>query len=81
MDLLRFYLKTMELFEASHFVLRVALDILKPEIAGLVSSFTDHAKRLSDLLEKENFASIQEIKDEQIEELSMSSAPSKPFYY
>ncbi|GAB1313470.1 hypothetical protein MFIFM68171_03680 [Madurella fahalii] len=68
-DLLQFYLKTVVLFEGSHFALAVALDILKPEVADIVSSFKADADLLSKLLEAESFASIQEIKDEQIETL------------
>lgn len=74
-DLLRFYLKTIVLFQESHFVLHVALDILKPAVADIVSSFNTHADTLSKLLEAENFASIQEIKDEQVETLSMLHVP------
>ncbi len=69
-DLLLFYLKTLTLFEQSRFILRVALDTLKPAIAEIVSSFNTHADLLSKLLETESFASIQEIKDEQVETLS-----------
>ncbi|KAM7183484.1 hypothetical protein V8F20_012603 [Naviculisporaceae sp. PSN 640] len=68
-DLLLFYLKTVVLFEKAQFALHVALDALKPTIAEIVSSFKTHADLLSKLLEAESFASIQEIKDEQVEAL------------
>jgi hypothetical protein len=74
-DLLRFYLKMAVLFKESHFVLHVALDILKPSVVDIVSSFNTHADILSKLLEAENFASIQKIKDEQVETLSMLNVP------
>lgn len=61
-DLLRFYLKTVTLFERSRFVLGVALEFLKPEIAGIVSAFKTHADLLSTLLEAEIFAATQETK-------------------
>jgi hypothetical protein len=69
-DLLQFYLSAVALFEESHFVLGVALETLKPTIADIVSSFKTHMDVLSGLLETESFASIQEIKDEQVEALS-----------
>ncbi|KAK3905582.1 hypothetical protein C8A05DRAFT_41489 [Staphylotrichum tortipilum] len=68
-DLLKFYLSIMALFEDSKYVLRVALELFKPKIADIVSSFKSHVDALSRLLETENFASIQEIKDEQVETL------------
>jgi len=70
-DLLLFYVKTVALFQRSGFVLHVALEALKPAIAEIVTSFNTHADILSKLLESESFASIQEIKDEQVEALSM----------
>ncbi|KAL2195638.1 hypothetical protein P885DRAFT_70258 [Corynascus similis CBS 632.67] len=66
-DLLQFYLTTIALFESSHFAVGVALEILKPQVADIVSSFKSHVAVLSEFLEKENFASIQEIKDEQVD--------------
>lgn len=60
----------MALFEESHFVLGVALDILKPRIADIVSSFRTHVDVLSSLLEAETFAAVQELKDGQVEALS-----------
>ncbi|KAK0736323.1 hypothetical protein B0T21DRAFT_451111 [Apiosordaria backusii] len=68
-DMLLFYLKTVLLFQRSGFILQVALDTLKPAVAEIVSSFNTHADLLSKLLETESFASIQEIKDEQVETL------------
>jgi hypothetical protein len=65
------------LFEKSRFVLGVTLETLKPDIADMVSSFKTHADLLSKLLEAENFASIQGIKDEQIETLSTFNVPSQ----
>ncbi len=64
----------MSLFEGSKYVLRVAMEMFKPKIADIVSSFKSHADNLSRLLETENFASIQEIKDEQVETLSKCPA-------
>ncbi|KAL6855649.1 hypothetical protein J3F83DRAFT_753812 [Trichoderma novae-zelandiae] len=68
-DLLQFYLKTIILFKKSAFVIRLALDWLKSDLSGIISSFTTHADLLSKLLESETFASVQEIKDEQVEAL------------
>ena len=79
-DLLLFYAKTITLFERSRFILRVALDALKPAIGEIVSSFNKHADILSGLLETESFASIQEIKDEQVETLSMSCSRSPTLF-
>jgi hypothetical protein len=72
-DLLQFYLDTVALFEESHFVLRAAFEILKPTITNIVSSFQAHMEVLSCRLEAESFATIQEIKDEQVEALSECS--------
>lgn len=69
-DLLQFYLKTINMFKKSGFVIRLALDWLRSDLAGIISSFTTHADLLSKLLESETFASVQEIKDEQVETLS-----------
>jgi hypothetical protein len=71
-DLLQFYLKTLALFANNHFVLHVALSKFKPELPGIISSFNAHADALSKLLESETFASVQEIKDEQVDTLSKS---------
>ncbi|KAL7813519.1 hypothetical protein V8C44DRAFT_47744 [Trichoderma aethiopicum] len=68
-DLLQFYLKTVIMFKKSGFVIRLALDWLRSDLAGIISSFTTHADLLSKLLESETFASVQEIKDEQVETL------------
>ncbi|PTB75150.1 hypothetical protein M440DRAFT_1358033 [Trichoderma longibrachiatum ATCC 18648] len=68
-DLLQFYLKTINMFKKSGFVIRLALDWLRSDLAGIISSFTTHADLLSKLLESETFASVQEIKDEQVETL------------
>ncbi|PTB63085.1 hypothetical protein BBK36DRAFT_146201 [Trichoderma citrinoviride] len=68
-DLLQFYLKTIIMFKKSAFVIRLALDWLKSDLSGIISSFTTHADLLSKLLEAETFASVQEIKDEQVEAL------------
>jgi len=65
-------LKTVILFEKSKFVLRVALEAFKPAISEAVSSFKAHTDLLSELLRGEVFASVQEIKDEQVETLSKS---------
>ena len=70
----------MTLFKESRFLLHVALDMLKPAIGEIVSSFNNHADILSGLLETESFASIQEIKDEQVETLSMSCSRSLTFF-
>jgi len=75
-DLLKFYLEIMALFEDSKYVLRVAMELFKPKIADIVSSFKTHVDALSRLLETENFASIQEIKDGQVETLSKSTVHS-----
>ena len=68
-DLLQFYLKTVALFEKRKFALGVALEMLRPQVADIISSFKTHAALLSSLLETESFASIQEIKDEQVDTL------------
>ncbi|KAH7175935.1 hypothetical protein EDB81DRAFT_632846 [Dactylonectria macrodidyma] len=68
-DLLQFYLKTVALFAKSQFVLHAALSLLKPELPEVISSFNAHADLLSKLLESETFASVQEIKDEQVNTL------------
>ncbi|TFB01752.1 hypothetical protein CCMA1212_006451 [Trichoderma ghanense] len=68
-DLLQFYLKTIIMFKKSGFVIRLALDWLNSDLSGIISSFTSHADLLSKLLESETFASVQEIKDEQVETL------------
>ena len=60
----------MALFKGLRFVLRVALEALKPTIADTVSSFNTDADVLSRLLEAESFAVTMEIRDEQIETLS-----------
>ena len=41
-DLLKFYLEIMALFEDSKYVLRVAMELFKPKIADIVSSFKTH---------------------------------------
>lgn len=69
-DLLQFYLGTVALFDKSKFALGVALEWLKPQLADIISSFKTHVELLSSLLETESFASIQEIKDEQVDALS-----------
>ena len=69
-DLLTFFLNAVKLFEESHFVLFAALEVLKPTISGIVESFNEHTDLLSELLEAESFASIQEVKDAQIDGLS-----------
>lgn len=69
-DLLQFYLKSVVMFKKSGFVIHVAMDRLKPELSGIISSFNAHADVLSKLLESETFATVQEIKDEQVDTLS-----------
>lgn len=69
-DLLEFYFKTVTLFRASAFVLRIAVEMLKPEMPEIISSFKEHADVLSKLLESETFATVQEIKDELVDALS-----------
>ncbi|KAH0489939.1 hypothetical protein TgHK011_001428 [Trichoderma gracile] len=61
--------KTIIMFKKSGFVIRLALDWLKSDLSEIISSFTTHADLLSKLLESETFASVQEIKDEQVEAL------------
>ncbi|AEO65516.1 uncharacterized protein THITE_2149928 [Thermothielavioides terrestris NRRL 8126] len=68
-DLLRFYLKMVVLFEESRFFLDTALEVLRPAVADITSSFNTHMALLSKLVEAENFASIQEIKDELVDTL------------
>ncbi|KAJ4300371.1 hypothetical protein N0V88_003045 [Collariella sp. IMI 366227] len=75
-DLLQFYLKTLVLFEESRFVLGVALEILKPKIVDIVSSFKSHMDILSPLLETETFAAVQELKDGQLDALICSLFPN-----
>ncbi|KAL7953002.1 hypothetical protein V8C34DRAFT_321780 [Trichoderma compactum] len=68
-DLLQFYLKSVIMFKKSGFIIHVAMDWLKPELPGIISSFNAHADVLSKLLESETFATVQEIKDEQVDTL------------
>jgi hypothetical protein len=58
------------LFEESRFFLDTALEVLRPAVADITSSFNTHMALLSKLVEAENFASIQEIKDELVDTLS-----------
>ncbi|KAK4060254.1 uncharacterized protein Triagg1_10804 [Trichoderma aggressivum f. europaeum] len=69
-DLLQFYHKSVVMFKKSGFIIHVAMDWLKPELSGIISSFNAHADVLSKLLESESFATVQEIKDEQVDTLS-----------
>ena len=75
-DLLQFYLKTVPLFEKRKFALGVALEMLRPQVADIISSFKAHAELLSSLLEFENFASIQEIKDDRVDALGELCLPA-----
>ncbi|KAK1254756.1 hypothetical protein MKX08_008751 [Trichoderma sp. CBMAI-0020] len=68
-DLLQFYLKSITIFKKSEFAINVAMKLLKPEIPEIISSFNAHADVLSKLLDSETFASVQEIKNEQVETL------------
>ncbi|OIW29244.1 hypothetical protein CONLIGDRAFT_633392 [Coniochaeta ligniaria NRRL 30616] len=68
-DLLRFYLKATRLLKKSNFILRMAMNMLKPELPDIVSSFNKHALVLSRLVEVETFASAQDIKNAQVETL------------
>lgn len=69
-DLLQFYLKAVALFAEQKFILRVGLSILRQDLPEIISSFHAHTDLLSTLLESENFASIQDIKNEQVDTLS-----------
>jgi hypothetical protein len=69
-DLLRFYLKATRLLKKSNFILRMAMNMLKPELPDILSSFNKHALVLSRLVEVQTFAAVQDIKNEQVETLS-----------
>ncbi|KAB5571775.1 hypothetical protein GE09DRAFT_992212 [Coniochaeta sp. 2T2.1] len=68
-DLLQFYLKATRLLKKSNFILRMAMNMLKPELPDILSSFNKHAMVLSRLVEVETFATVQDIRNEQVETL------------
>lgn len=70
-DLLQFYLKATRLLKRSNFLLRIAMNLLQPELPDILASFNKHSLVLSRLVDAKTFAMVQEIKDEQVETLSM----------
>jgi len=52
----------------------MAMNMLKPELPDILASFNKHAMALSRLVEVETFATVLEIKDEQVETLSKCSS-------
>ena len=71
-DLLQFFLQTIDLFEGSNFVLQYALHAFRSKLPPILSSFNGHVDTLAKFLEIETFVTLQEIRDEQIETLSKS---------
>ncbi|KAJ2969746.1 hypothetical protein NQ176_g8510 [Zarea fungicola] len=63
-DLFGFILKLNAIFKRKRFAMTMAINALRPELPGFVSSFNKDADVLSKLLDAEVFATILQIKEE-----------------